>query len=58
MHNDTKHIANIKDFIMGTKWTVLDWSNQSPDLNQIEHAFYPPEEETEEETINQNRQIF
>lgn len=40
-NNDQKHTANTtKDFIRGTKWKILEWPNQSPDLKPNEHAFH------------------
>lgn len=40
--NDPKHtVKTTKEFIRGKKWMVLDCPSQFPDLNSIQHAFYP-----------------
>lgn len=36
--NDPKHIVN--STIKWKQWKVLNWPNQSPDLNSTEHAFH------------------
>ncbi len=41
MHNDQKHIEKAtQEFLKVKRWIFLQWSNQSPDLNMIKHAFH------------------
>ncbi len=39
--NDPKHKAKAsQQFLKVKKWNILQWPNQSPDFNPIEHAFH------------------
>lgn len=36
-----QHDSPEEVFIREKSWKVLDWMNQSPDLDQTEHVFHP-----------------
>ena len=41
MDSDPNHTANAtQEFVKAKWWKILQWPNQSPDPNLIEHAFH------------------
>lgn len=37
--DQTRTAKAIQEFLKAKKWDILQWPNQSPDLNPTEHAF-------------------
>ncbi len=56
--NDPKHPASsVKEFIRAKKWKVLDYPNQSPDLNPNERGFQKLKRRVKEETPQKKQQL-
>ncbi|XP_069798460.1 transposable element Tc1 transposase [Narcine bancroftii] len=53
--NDPKHAAKATNFFKAKNWKILEWPNQSPNLNPIEHAFHMLKRKVKETSSRTNK---